>query len=94
VAHTSSKELVAMVTRRELRAALVGLDDEIAEMRRTIAASQPPETGGAKALAPPSYDDIDDIPRLQRLLKAREMTQKSLEKRVGWAALEQARAEG
>ncbi|GMK58623.1 hypothetical protein CspeluHIS016_0600650 [Cutaneotrichosporon spelunceum] len=92
VAHTSSKELVAMLTRRELRAVLVGLDSEISDMRKTIAGPKPPEEG-EKAPVPPSYDDIDDVERLQRLVKARELTQKSLEKRVGCAALEQSGAE-
>ncbi|BEJ14401.1 hypothetical protein CspHIS471_0401680 [Cutaneotrichosporon sp. HIS471] len=90
VAHTSSKELVGMLRRRELRSVLVGLDCEISDLRKTIAGSKPPQgEEEGKAPAPPSYDDIDDIERLQRLVKAREMTQNSLEKRVGWAALEQ-----
>lgn len=75
----------------------MGLDREIGEMRETIAAAKPPEEGEGdgerekeKKPATPTYEDVDDIPRLQRLLRAREMTQKALEKKVGWAALEQA----
>ncbi|KLT42507.1 hypothetical protein CC85DRAFT_285415 [Cutaneotrichosporon oleaginosum] len=95
VAHTSSKELVAMLARRELRTAISALDAEIVEMRATIVRGEGKETAqeGEGKTAVPTYDDIDDVSRLQRLLRAREMTQKSLEKRVGWAALEIARVQ-
>lgn len=90
---------MALVTRRELRTTIVALDREIGEMRETIAAAKPPEDGDEekkdeKKKVPATYEDVDDIPRLQRLLRAREMTQKALEKKVGWAALEQAGASG
>ncbi|KAL1413475.1 hypothetical protein Q8F55_001249 [Vanrija albida] len=102
-AKDSLKELQTLVTRRDLRADLDRLDDEIAAMRATLAppgsplrsvedgavSSQKSTDGGSKG----KYNDIDDVLRLQRLRQAREKTKANLESRVGWVGLDQSRAE-
>lgn len=40
-----------------------------------------------------NYDDIGDVGKLERLVRAKEKTKVSLEGRVGWVGMEQARAE-
>jgi hypothetical protein len=39
------------------------------------------------------YEDITDVIKLERLIKAKEKTRAALEQKVGWVAMEQARAE-
>lgn len=92
--------LVKMVTLRDLRQALESLDDEIQALRDTL---NPPGTPlqelGAAGTPPPTftskgkYDSIEDAARLERLVKAKEKTKAALERRAGWAGLEQARAD-
>lgn len=101
-AQDSLKELQTLVTRRDLRADIERLDDEIVAMRATLAppgsplqsvdgtvSSQKSTDGGEKG----KYNQIDDVVRLQRLRQAREKTKANLESRVGWVGLDQSRAE-
>lgn len=39
------------------------------------------------------YEEITDPTRLERLIKAKEKTRLALEQKVGWVAMEKARAE-
>ncbi|KAL7424122.1 hypothetical protein Q5752_001707 [Cryptotrichosporon argae] len=93
-AHDSLADLLKLVALRDLRLALVGLDDDIAGLRATVAAAAgtPTRAGGEAKRA--TYDDIGDVGRLERLVAAKEKTRKVLEDKVGWAALEQTRADG
>lgn len=79
-----------MTAVRDLRAQLEALDDEIASLRETLNPSAATATPAAKN----SYDDIDDVARLERLVKAREKTRQTLEGRASWAAAEQAKVNG
>lgn len=90
MAKHSLTELLDLVSRRDLRAELVQLDSEIEGMRATLASSQ--DTAAEKMTAEKkTYEDVDDIPRLQRLVKARNSTVQVLQKKVGWAALDSAK---
>lgn len=93
MAQHSLKELLALAAKRDLRADLVRLDKEIEAMRVTVASqSEGPASQDDKSEVK-TYDDIEDVPKLQRLVKARERTLEHLEKKVGWVALEAARKE-
>jgi len=76
-----------LVSLRDLRNALEGLDEDIAAIRETIKPGSNVEDEQGK------YDSVEDVGRLERLVKARERTKGSLEARVGWATMDQARQE-
>jgi hypothetical protein len=79
---------------------LVDLDQDIAALRSTIAQSSSslPSAREAEgdsqspARKPSQYDFIDDIAKLQRLVKAKEKTRASLESKAAWAGMEAATA--
>jgi len=96
-AQTSLRSLLKLVTLRDLRTSLDALDDEIASLRQSLHPPSSPlrsingrEHEEAK-VSP--YEKVEDIGKLERLVKAREKTRVSLEGKVGWIGLEQARAE-
>ncbi|KAK8869678.1 hypothetical protein IAR55_000246 [Kwoniella newhampshirensis] len=80
---TSLKSLLHLVQLRDLRTTLEGLDEDIAALR-TIAAfsssapsqDDPVQSGG-------KYDAIDDVAKLERLVKAKEKTKAILESKQG-----------
>lgn len=88
-AQTAIKNLSQMTAVRDLRAQLEALDDEVASLRETL---NPSAAAGTPSKN--SYDDIDDVARLERLVKAREKTRQTLEGRASWAAAERAKADG
>lgn len=97
-AKTSLNALQKLSTLRDLRQGLEALDDEIQSLRDTInppgspiLSVDPKENG--KGGSEGKYNEIDDILRLERLVKARENTKKALEGKVGWAAMDRARVE-
>lgn len=82
------------------------MDDEIADMRNTLnppgsplqsvdATSTPPSqtNGNGVPKEKGKYEDITDVARLERLIKAKEKTKASLVQKVAWVAMEQNRAE-
>lgn len=83
---------------RDLRADLVRLDGEIDKLRETIAAGaegangatngDPSSSANGSVPATPSknYNDIEDVPRLERLVRAKEKSKANLEARVAAAA--------
>ena len=84
-ARTSLISILKLITLRDLREALESLEEEISVLRETITpGSKTPHEKG-------KYDDVDDVGRLERLVKARGRTKSSLEARAGWAGLDQAR---
>ncbi|RSH94017.1 hypothetical protein EHS25_006670 [Saitozyma podzolica] len=101
-ASTSIKALLKLVSLRDLRTTLEALDEEIASLRATVSSSDPSQSAGDRGVngksAPSSgtkvvkYDDIDDVVRLERLVKAKEKTKASLEGRAAWAGMEAAKA--
>ena len=91
-AQTSITSLLKLIALRDVRASLETLDGEITSLRETI---NPPGSSMLDRVEQDKgkYDDIDDVDKLERLVKAKEKTKTSLEGRVGWASLERARAE-
>lgn len=81
---------------------LEALDEEIASLRATISSSDPSQSTGDKGTNGKStpgsgaqaakYHDIDDVVRLERLVKAKEKTKASLEGRAAWKGMEAAKA--
>lgn len=94
-AKTSIQALERLSTLRDLRQGIEELDREVEALRATINGTpgKDGETNGSQAKVSGKYDDIEDVPRLQRLLGAREKTKAALEGRVGWATVEKAREE-
>jgi hypothetical protein len=84
---------------RDLRENLTALDRDIASMRDTINPPDSPLRGIDGVIditntntEQSKYDDIHDVGKLERLVKAREKTRATLEDKIGWVGLEQARA--
>ena len=97
-AQTSLTSLLSLVALRDLRTTLEALDDDIASLRQTInpvRSSPSKDTDGTERETNKGgkYDQLEDVGKLERLVKAKEKTKLSLEGRVGWAGLEEARAE-
>jgi hypothetical protein len=98
-AKTSLTALLKLLSLKELREKLEILDSDIAGMRDTLNPPDSPLRGiGDDEVTQPvvekgKYDDVDDITKLERLVKAREKTRSNLEDKVGWIGMEQARAE-
>lgn len=65
---------------RDLTTALEALDEEILVLRSTLNPDQAVEAAGR--LGKVNYAEIEDISKLERLVKAREGTKGSLEKRL------------
>lgn len=58
-------------------------------MRASISTESTTESTSSPAAAgKQNYDEIEDIPRLERLVKAREKSRANLESRVAWAGLD------
>ncbi|KAK4683883.1 hypothetical protein P7C73_g6333, partial [Tremellales sp. Uapishka_1] len=97
----SLEALLKLQTLTTLRTSLTSLDNEIASLRDTINPPGSPLLSvdpGTDANEPKQtqkglYDEVEDIPKLERLVKARERTKALLESKVGWIGLEQNRAE-
>ena len=98
-AQTSLTALLKLVALRDVRTILEALDEDIASLRSTLNPPGSPllSIDGPVALGPQEgtgkYDGIDDVQKLERLVKAREKTKISLEGKVGWAGMEQASLE-
>lgn len=95
-AQTSLTSLLKLVSLRDLRAVLVCLEEDIADIRETITPGSreaSAKSGSNNPTEHGQYDDIEDVARLERLIKAREKTKVSLESRVGWAAMDRATEE-
>ena len=99
-AKTSLQQLLRLTRVRDLRQGLEALDEAIAELRETInGPAEPPDSvnslgkGATEGKEGSKYDDIADVVKLERLLKAKEKTRKTLEDKVGWAGMESARNE-
>ena len=98
-AQTSLTSLLKLLALRDLRQTLESLDTDITSMRDTINPPDSPLRGidGTSSSQPMGdkgkYEDVEDVGKLERLVKAKERTKASLEDKIGWVGLEQARAE-
>ena len=107
-AKTSLHSLQRLTSLRDLRTTLAALDDEINSLRNTFnpnSSSSPQvvdvvgsdesnhDESGKRKEKKGKYDDIADIPRLERLVKAKEKTKTALESKTGWVGMDRAREE-
>ncbi|WWD16056.1 hypothetical protein CI109_100481 [Kwoniella shandongensis] len=78
---TSLKSLLHFVQLRDLRTALEALDEEITLLRAATAptSSAPSQNDPAIASNGGKYDTIEDVAKLERLIKAKEKTKAILE---------------
>ena len=94
-AKTALTALLRLTKLRDYRAALVALDEEITSLREGLQVANGDQNGaqskeGRKAEVM-TYEDVDDLGRLQRLVSAKEKTRSALEKRVSWAGMDASR---
>ncbi|ORX39983.1 hypothetical protein BD324DRAFT_607128 [Kockovaella imperatae] len=91
-AKTAVTDLMKLIQLTDLRQALSVLDEEITILRKELVGpSNNTESNGASTVKAQNYDEVEDIGRLERLVKARTRTKEALAQKAAWSGLDSAR---